>query len=223
MCFFSPGTTTPDDTFLHYGMEVLLKSTLTGMVSGVMVVRKVEKSTAVLHSDEPVSQLHKVAFQFKDSDHMYLALLNDSITMQRAVATDANAPTISDAAAWTIVGTESVQYNFYEGVGTLPCAVTPVPVVESIKVQNRLIVELYGENFLPNLVVWFGESPAFTRYRCEELVTCEPPPLSAVTGGRQDLSASVVEVPILLVRSDGVVYNTGKKYTYTPEPLLGAR
>ena len=210
-----------EDTFLHYGMEVVLRSTLTGMASDVLIVRKVEKALAVLQSDEPVSQLHKVAFQFKDADGMYLALQNDCISMQKAAASGPGGATISDAAAWTIVGTERVQYSFFEGLSTSARHVTPVPIVNYIKVQNKRLIEVYGENFSPSLTVWFAETPAVTRYRCEELVVCEPPPFRQVAEhmGISHVITTPVEVPIIMVRNDGVVYNTGKKYIYTAEPF----
>lgn len=201
-----------------------MRSTLTGMSSGVLVVRKVEKSSAVLHSDEPVSQLHKVAFQIKDSDHMYLSLVNDSVSMQRAIATNGSAATISDAAAWTIVGTERVQYSFFEAHAMSAKPATPVPIVDFIKVQNKRLVEVYGESFSPALTLWFAETPAVTRYRCEEFLVCEPPPYALVAAqlGLPAAISAPVEVPILLVRNDGVVYNTGKKYIYTADPFDGA-
>jgi len=53
---------------LHYGMEIVLQSTLTNLSSPELIVRKVEKNDVLMNCDEPISQLHKVALQVKDSD-----------------------------------------------------------------------------------------------------------------------------------------------------------
>ena len=43
------------------------------------VIRKVDKQQASIDADDPVSQLHKVAFYFKDAERMYLCLSQEKI------------------------------------------------------------------------------------------------------------------------------------------------
>lgn len=59
--------------------------------------------------------------------------------------------------------------------------VTPVPLVRDIRVNGGgdvAMMELIGENFSPRHQVWFGEVPAQTFYRCEELLLCFVPDIS---------------------------------------------
>lgn len=43
------------------------------------VIRKVDKQTALMDADDPVSQLHKCAFYLKDTERMYLCLSQERI------------------------------------------------------------------------------------------------------------------------------------------------
>lgn len=82
------------------------------------------------------------------------------------------------------------------------------------------MLELTGENLSPSLRVWFGDVEADTMYRCQESLLCVVPEISAFRGewgwGRQP--SQPVQVPVSLVRSDGIIYATGLTFTYTPEP-----
>ena len=79
------------------------------------------------------------------------------------------------------------------------------------------MVELKGENFTPNLKVWFGDVEAETMYRCEDSMFCVVPDISAFKEGWK-IVRSPTQVPVSLVRCDGIIYPTGLTFTYTPEP-----
>lgn len=105
------------------------------------------------------------------------------------------------------------------------------------------MLELVGENFAPNLKVWFGDVEAETAFRCQTSIICTVPDVSLFkncsNGGAGDCSSvqssafgqnntnnwssksnpmQPTQVPIILVRFDGVIYNSGLMFTYTPEP-----
>ena len=98
------------------------------------------------------------------------------------------------------------------------------------------MLELVGENFAPNLKVWFGDIEAETAFRCQTSIICTVPDVSlfknsktiSTNGGVHGcgstnwMSKSSImqptQVPIILVRTDGIIYNSGLMFTYTPEP-----
>ena len=79
------------------------------------------------------------------------------------------------------------------------------------------MLELTGENFSPNLRVWFGDVESETMYRCQESMLCVVPDITQFRGGWQWVRQPT-QVPVSLVRNDGIIYATGLTFTYTPEP-----
>jgi len=48
---------------------------------------------------------------------------------------DPSKETLNDGANWTIISTDKVEYQFFEGMGPVQTPVTPVPVVNSLHVS----------------------------------------------------------------------------------------
>ncbi|KAK8735765.1 hypothetical protein OTU49_005306, partial [Cherax quadricarinatus] len=210
------------DGYIHYGSTVKLVCAVTGMALPRLIIRKVDKQTALLDADDPVSQLHKCAFYMKDTERMYLCLSQERIIQFQATPCpkEANKEMINDGASWTIISTDKAEYQFYEGMGPVRAPVTPVPIVNSLHLNGGgdvAMLELTGENFSPNLRVWFGDVEAETMYRCQESMLCVVPDISAFRRGWQWVRQPT-QVPVSLVRHDGIIYATNLTFTYTPEP-----
>ncbi|KAB7502272.1 Suppressor of hairless-like protein [Armadillidium nasatum] len=131
-----------------------------------------------------------------------------------------NKEMINDGVSWAIISTDKAEYQFYEGMGYARCPVTPVPIVSSLQLNGGGdvgMLELTGENFTPNLRIWFDDVEAETMYRCEECILCVVPDISAFRRGWQWVREPT-QVPVSLVRHGGVIYATNLTFTYTPEP-----
>ena len=64
--------------------------------------------------------------------------------------------------------TDRAEYTFYEGMGPVNVPVTPIPVVTGLKLsggRDITMLEMSGENFTPDLKVWFSDIETDTMYR----------------------------------------------------------
>ncbi|KAF4620627.1 hypothetical protein D9613_000438 [Agrocybe pediades] len=149
---------------------------------------------------------------------------------------------IGETSVWTIVGTDQIRYNFYvppvlfdnqhaPQTGSFPIPskpVTPFPGVVKYLPPDRAaeqpksncsssravlakpnphaskMLTVYGENFSKTdpVHVFFGSEPSpFVEVRCTEVLGCLPPE-----------SQMVKRRPIILIRSDGVVFPSSVMY-----------
>lgn len=121
-------------------------------------------------------------------------------------------------------------------------AVTPVPLVQRLQLagggSEGAMLELEGEGFSPSLQVWLGDVAAETLYRCQESLLCRVPDLAAFDRASLDSLRAIygdravaftdsdaddapklkdLRVPVLLVRTDGLIFNTGLTFSYALE------
>ncbi|XP_061405152.1 recombining binding protein suppressor of hairless-like isoform X2 [Lethenteron reissneri] len=221
------------DGFVRYGASVRLVCPESGLALPTMVIRKVEKQSALLAVDEPVSQLHKCALLVKGSASAYLCLSNDRIVLYRAspCTRDPARELLGDGACWTIIGTERVEHSFLQPAGVVGPGgggppppqlgpVTPIPSITGLELHGGgdvATLELTGEHLEPGLKVWFGAVEAETLYRPPRGLLCAVPDVSA-HGGEWRWALQPTRVPLTLGRPDGLLYPTAYSFCYTPEP-----
>ncbi|UJR28091.1 hypothetical protein I4U23_009346 [Adineta vaga] len=211
--------------FIQYGSTVKLVCSVTNQSLPYLIIRKVDKNRVLMDSDEPVSQLHKCAFEFKNnpSDFVYLSLLNERIIgiTSKSCTNERSRLEINDSACWTIISTDKAEYTWFEARGPVSHPITPIPVGRHIVIDGggtAATIELTGENFTPGLSVWFGETESpYTDYRSTQTIIAEVPQFSSVMPNMPWIQRSV-SVPISFVRRDGVIYLTPLIFTYKPEP-----
>ncbi|KAF7207571.1 recombining binding protein suppressor of hairless-like protein isoform X1 [Nothobranchius furzeri] len=209
------------EAFICYGSVVQLICTESGVALPPMVIRKVNKQHAILDVDEPVSQLHKCAFQFRDDPDVYLCLSNDTIIQYQAPssARDSSRVVLNDGSCWTIIGVEVVEFTFNQGLALIQSPVSPFPVIFGLEVNGGghvAMLEIHGENFSPHLKILFGNSEAETMFKSSKSLLCVIPDVSVFSDSWRCLRR-VITIPLSLIRTDGLIYRTSYSFTYTPE------
>ncbi|XP_057194360.1 recombining binding protein suppressor of hairless-like protein [Triplophysa rosa] len=209
------------ESYICYGSVVQLVCTNSGVALPPMIIRKVNKQHACLDVDEHASQLHKCAFQFRDSSHMYLCLSNEKIIQFQAspCPKERNKVLLNDGSCWTIIGTEVVEYTFSESLTSHPTTISPLPIINGLELNGGghvAMLELHGENFSPHLKVWFGNMEAETMFRSSRSLLCVVPDVSVLSGEWRWMRQPIT-VPLSLIRLDGLIYKSSFSFTYTPE------
>lgn len=77
-------------------------------------------------------------------------------------------PVVIDLQDFFFSLTDRAEYTFYEGMGPVSNPVTPIPVIEGLKLsvgEDLTMLEITGESFTPDLKVWFSDIEAETMYR----------------------------------------------------------
>ncbi|XP_044909490.1 recombining binding protein suppressor of hairless-like protein isoform X3 [Felis catus] len=221
----SQGDFPPREGYVRYGSLVQLVCTVTGITLPPMIIRKVAKQYALLDVDEPISQLHKCAFQFPGEPAgeggTYLCLAADKVVQFQAspCPKEANRALLNDSSCWTIIGTESVEFSFSTSLAWTREPVTPVPLISTLELSGGgdvATLELHGENFHAGLKVWFGDVEAETMYRSPRSLVCVVPDIAAFGSDWRWLRTPIT-VPVSLVRADGLFYPSAFSFTYTPE------
>uniref|UniRef100_A0A3Q1HSI9 Uncharacterized protein n=1 Tax=Anabas testudineus TaxID=64144 RepID=A0A3Q1HSI9_ANATE len=224
-CRADQGDFVLNEGFICYGCVVQLVCTETGVALPPMVIRKVNKQHAILDVDEPVSQLHKCSFQFRDDPQAFLCLSNDTIIQHQAQPSvrDPSRVVLNDGACWTIIGVEAVEFTFNQGPACIQTPVSPFPVITGGVVLLQVnggghvaMLEISGENFSPHLKVWFGNIEAETMFKSPKSLLCVVPDVSVFSDSWRSLRR-VITVPLALVRVDGLIYRTSFSFTYSPE------
>nr|XP_039273966.1 recombining binding protein suppressor of hairless-like [Styela clava] len=212
------------DGYIHYGNPVKLVCSVTGIALPRIVIRKVDKQDAIIDTDEPISQLHRCAMFLHNTKRQYLCLSQDKVIAHTATpnSRNGNMDRLNDGSCWTIISTEKAEYCWSDSALhiTNSIGVTPVPVVHSLQINGggeMAMVELIGENFTPNLTLWFATVEANTMYRCEECLICVVPEIDKIKPDWRYVKEPI-KVPLVLTRDDGLLYPTHIDFYYTPEP-----
>ncbi|XP_025030247.1 recombining binding protein suppressor of hairless-like protein [Python bivittatus] len=209
------------EVYIRYGSRVRLICTTTGIALPPLIIRKVTKQSVMLDVDEPVSQLHKCAFQLHGSDRMYLCLSTEKVIQYQAspCPKETNRELLNDSSCWTIIGTETVEYSFSLSPTSIQDPVGPVPLITTLELTGGgdvAMLEVQGNYFHANLKVWFGDVEAETMYRNSKSLVCVVPDVSAFSHDWRWLRYPIT-VPLLLLRNDGLIYSSTFSFTYTPE------
>ncbi|KAG0191485.1 hypothetical protein DFQ28_011733 [Apophysomyces sp. BC1034] len=168
-----------------------------------------------------VNSVNEQGGMYYDNDHLFGRARSASIPDGRRFDMQGTNPIagygaywsedVSDAAVWTIVGTNCAIYKLWvpeeSTTGPSSPSSTLFPSLSHYSLNTSgtkdQVMSLHGEYFSRDLQVWFGDVKApYTEYRSREHIICGVP--------HNELSQ--LPVPILLVRGDGTITKTDKMF-----------
>ncbi|KAI9491082.1 hypothetical protein BDB00DRAFT_835101 [Zychaea mexicana] len=219
----------------------MLQCIKTGVMSPVMTVRKGTLRQQTNEIGDPVSQLHRVAFELAApagaagrgaaggvhvGGKQYLACINDT------VLTTALDP-VADTAIWTIIGTDCATYTFWRPdnnnisdkafpnstPSTAGGVVTPFPDVQSVTAEGKDRLLLLGNHLTKLLSVYLGDVKccSLSYSHGSDSIACIIPSVDALAASSACtcLDNGTRRLPIIMVReSDGTAYRTNHFYTF---------
>jgi hypothetical protein len=229
-------------SYLTYGTEIILRESRTGLSSPPLILCKVDRGRLVESAYGPVSQMQKIALRLASSDPQHPVYLSAAGSMSSEQDTHQTwldySPSrkleqeeIDDYLCWTIVGIHTLEGEFDERHPSTPSSpppeqprlVNPYPYLSHLQYKPETnTLEAIGQHLIqaapvPRLLEpWLGtHGPLPTRI-------ASPPHAHAPHEIHWSIDLSSVkqqteELPLLLVRQDGLVYHTGKSLMWDQE------
>ncbi|KAI9254010.1 beta-trefoil DNA-binding domain-containing protein [Sporodiniella umbellata] len=216
---------------LTYGTEIILRESLTGVSSPPLTLCKVDRGRIVA-AHGPVSQMQKIALRLVSSDTPIYLSAAGSMTDQDHSWLDYSPSRqmegqeiVDDYLCWTIIGIHTLEDEFDEDRELKPRLHTPYPFLSHIEYRSETnTLEVVGQHLIqaapvPRLLeLWAGtQGPLPTRIS-------RPPQAHSPheTHWSVQLSSITIatELPLLLIRQDGLVYHTGKFLIYDKNTWL---
>ncbi|CAO3694425.1 unnamed protein product [Rhizopus stolonifer] len=115
---------------------------------------------------------------------------------------------VSDAAVWTLVGTDSVSFCFSTTTGS-------TDVAPHLTFAQPGMIE--GDHLSPRLTVWLGDLECKTEFKSRYLLSWTVPEREELLdslSAQFDPDTNGHKIPILLVHQDGTIYNSQLYYSF---------
>uniref|UniRef100_A0A914YYI9 Uncharacterized protein n=1 Tax=Panagrolaimus superbus TaxID=310955 RepID=A0A914YYI9_9BILA len=216
------------DESICYRSRVKLVDIATEISLPIMRIRKVAKESKediykpMDKDNEPVSQLHMIAFEHIDNNGKlsYLSVSSNETIIWQTIS-DLNAG-INEGARWTITSAERYVYRFYPVNGLKNMSMSNFPIVFEIIEQDKIKklewLEFRGRGFDRATKVWFNtcQSPQ-TIYQSTKTLRCIIPSTREYLANCNSLGVQITNndtVPLYLTNEDGNIYPTSFVFIY---------